>query len=399
MTIAFFNTFYYPYQVGGAEVSVQILCEGLVKRNNKVYVISLGAKNCIRRINGVISIVLETKNIYNITEKDRQPAWKKMIWHWVDSKNFFYSAILKKLMLRIRPDVVNTNNIQGFSPYIWRILEKMNIPVIHTMRDYYLLCYRTTCYKNNQNCNGLCTSCALLFSIKKQFIPIPKAYIGISRFILEKHENYADFKHAIRAVIGNGVRKQTADFISFSYSKKSITIGFIGRITKEKGVELLLQELQALASNKNYKVLLAGAYEESYKNELITKYDLSQNFEFKGKMNPSEFYKSVDLVVVPSLWNEPFGRVPIEALSFQKPVCIINKGGLSELYEPSCMWQFTEAKGSLSHLLEKILNNPESIAEKAAHCREVLCKYDPDKIINDFEKLLNKVMTQNNAND
>ncbi|HBV6188764.1 TPA: glycosyltransferase family 4 protein, partial [Klebsiella pneumoniae] len=33
MKITIINTLYYPYRLGGAEVSVQVLAESLVKRN------------------------------------------------------------------------------------------------------------------------------------------------------------------------------------------------------------------------------------------------------------------------------------------------------------------------------------------------------------------------------
>ncbi|HCA5778275.1 TPA: glycosyl transferase family 1, partial [Klebsiella pneumoniae] len=41
MNIVLFNTLYYPYRIGGAEVSVQILAEELVAKGNNVTVVSL----------------------------------------------------------------------------------------------------------------------------------------------------------------------------------------------------------------------------------------------------------------------------------------------------------------------------------------------------------------------
>ena len=42
MKIMIFNALYYPYRVGGAEISVQLLAEELVRQGNKVCVVTLG---------------------------------------------------------------------------------------------------------------------------------------------------------------------------------------------------------------------------------------------------------------------------------------------------------------------------------------------------------------------
>lgn len=44
MKIIIFNTLYYPSKLGGAEVSVQMLAEGLASNGHEVIVVSLGEK-------------------------------------------------------------------------------------------------------------------------------------------------------------------------------------------------------------------------------------------------------------------------------------------------------------------------------------------------------------------
>ncbi|MER3879474.1 hypothetical protein J9A71_28290 [Klebsiella pneumoniae] len=66
MNIVLFNTLYYPYRIGGAEVSVQILAEELVAKGNNVTVVSLseGLKQERDNICGVKIIMLPIKNPY-----------------------------------------------------------------------------------------------------------------------------------------------------------------------------------------------------------------------------------------------------------------------------------------------------------------------------------------------
>jgi glycosyltransferase involved in cell wall biosynthesis len=43
-------------------------------------------------------------------------------------------------------------------------------------------------------------------------------------------------------------------------------------------------------------------------------------------------------VVVPSVWDEPFGRVAAEALAHGRPVVTTGTGALSEIVDASCGW-------------------------------------------------------------
>ena len=43
-------------------------------------------------------------------------------------------------------------------------------------------------------------------------------------------------------------------------------------------------------------------------------------------------------MIIPSLWNEPFGRVVIEAYSHNKPVIGANRGGIPEIIKRKRKW-------------------------------------------------------------
>ena len=69
---------------------------------------------------------------------------------------------------------------------------------------------------------------------------------------------------------------------------------------------------------------------------------------FLGWIEPSKAYKQADIVIVPSLWEEPFGRTAIEAMSYGIPVIASNIGGLKNIV----------IDGKTGYLIEtKILQN------------------------------------------
>ena len=112
-----FNALYYPYRVGGAEISVQLLAEELVRQGNKVCVVTLGESKTReeRLINGVDVIILPLRNVYWPYSEKKNSPYKKVFWHLLDVYNIFMYNQVRKEIRRYAPDIVHTNNLSGFS--------------------------------------------------------------------------------------------------------------------------------------------------------------------------------------------------------------------------------------------------------------------------------------------
>jgi len=55
-----------------------------------------------------------------------------------------------KILDKEKPDVVHTNNITGFSIAIWHEVHKRNFRLVHTLRDYYLLCPKNSMFSQEK---------------------------------------------------------------------------------------------------------------------------------------------------------------------------------------------------------------------------------------------------------
>jgi len=371
MKILFVNTLYAPFRVGGAEVSVQTMAEGLAASGHRVYVLTLGYQQSVRKLNGVVIVTIRTKNLYHIEKAAGQPSIKKLIWHLLDSCNPFYRTAIGNLLDRIKPDVVNTNNIQGFSPKIWKIVKKHKIKLVHTMRDYYLMCHNTTMYTKCGDCQQLCFACNVTWKIKKNYLDLPDGFIGISKFILDQHLRFGIGAQKPVKVIANGISVQTIPPPEVKHPSSPVILGFIGKVNVQKGVDFLFSELAKLPAKTHFKLLVAGKAEPGFQEMLTEKYQGKFDFTFLGKTDANSFYRQIDLALVPSAWNEPFGRIPIEAVAALTPVCLAYKAGLAELYNEQQMWRFDMQENSLKSLLEPILVHPELIAEKSRACKGI----------------------------
>ena len=70
--------------------------------------------------------------------------------------------------------------------------------------------------------------------------------------------------------------------------------------------------------------------EKGYITKLDRTYE-NLSIQFEGKVDIKNFLPEIDYLIVPSLWNEPMGRVVIESYSYGKPVIGASRGGIKEI--------------------------------------------------------------------
>lgn len=329
MKIMMFNALYYPYRVGGAEISVQLLAEELVRQGNKVCVVTLGESKTReeRLINGVDVIILPLRNVYWPYSEKKNSPYKKVFWHLLDVYNIFMYNQVRKEIRRYAPDIVHTNNLSGFSVCVWKAVKKIDIKLVHTSRDYYLFHPNSTLFKNDKNMAANCFEVKLWSFFKKKMSHRVDAYIGISNFISQLHKKNGFFTNANCGVIYNAVDKIESEIPT----NKKNRVGFLGRLTYEKGFDEYCSLAEKYKDNVDYEFIAAGRFINNGTEKELSNLASSAGVIIKGYMDLKEFLNSVDLVVLPIKWNEPFGRTVVECALANKIVITTNSGALPEL--------------------------------------------------------------------
>ncbi|SQC08426.1 group 1 glycosyl transferase [Clostridium perfringens] len=133
-------------------------------------------------------------------------------------------------------------------------------------------------------------------------------------------------------VIYNGIEN---DYNIKRKNNKSniIKFGFVGRITKQKGLDILLENLEKL--NDSYlKKIHIDIYGDGSELENLKEYVREKNLNnviFHGYTNkPLEKIKTFDILIMPSRY-EGVPLVMLEAMSMGVPISISNVGGVSEI--------------------------------------------------------------------
>ncbi|WP_200970449.1 glycosyltransferase, partial [Klebsiella pneumoniae] len=205
MKITIINTLYYPYRLGGAEVSVQVLAESLVKRNVEVTVLTLheGKNLKIDSVNGIKIYYLPLLNCYWPYDSSEHSKIHRLQWHIKDLYNRKMVKLVNTILQDLRPDIVHTNNLSGFSVGVWRVLRKMNIPIVHTTRDYYLFHPNSTLFKNGKNIKPTNIFVKLNVLYKKYMSQDVDAFIGISKYISDFHYRFGFANKGLHGYIYN----------------------------------------------------------------------------------------------------------------------------------------------------------------------------------------------------
>ena len=386
MKICIVCTLYPPYILGGAEISTALLAQGLVRSGHEVTVITTGQTDNKEIIEGVTVYRLKNKNIYWRYPQRDKPLAKKMLWHFFDIYNVGYQKSLQSLLSMLKPDIIHTGNLCGLSCGVWDVAKKQHIPIVHTLRDYYLLCPQQTMIKGSQSCQSQCLVCKSYSVIKKIMSQKVDAVVGISHFILNHHLKFGYFKNATSAcVIPNSIKPHNMP----QHTLDTKDIGYIGRLSPEKGIELMIEAF--INSNKGTnKLRIAGTGNKKYVNFLQKKYK-NGNIVFCGKCNPTDFFQTIGLLIVPSLWNEPFGRVVIEAYSAHIPVLMASNGGLAELAEQGISEIFsTDSTIQLTNLLDKYFNG--TLQFDYTRFQQVITQYSENNVTKSYIELYKKVI-------
>lgn len=249
---------------------------------------------------------------------------------------------LQRLVDKETPDIAHLHNIyHQLTPSIIRVLKENNVKVVLTLHDGKLICPNYLMLAGSNLCTvcegrsfwkPLLTNCTgsraeeILLSLEAYWHKWVGSYeqvdifLSPSRFLSELVSQRVP-QRKIR-ILHNGI-----DLKAYSPSYNDDGYGlYFGRISREKGIESLLQAHKSLTGPLPFKVVGTGPLERELK-------DRYPNAEFLGYKEGEELQEIIDnsaFVVVPSEWYENCSMVVLEAMALGKPIIGSRIGGIPE---------------------------------------------------------------------
>ena len=331
MKIGYINNAYYPTLLAGSERSVQVLAEAITTMGHSAAVLTFSPNEVYEEaeVNGINVTYIAHKNVYSPRQKPSNPL-RRVVWHLIDSYNIWTKSDVRRWLEKEKPDLLHTNILGGISVAAWDAAREAGVPVVHTLREYYLQCRLMSLNRKGHECEGICAFCQVCAVPRKARSSVPSAVVGISRHVLDSHLNAGFFPGVPhRKVIFNSIAmKEVSNLPAPSHR---LRLGFIGRIESLKGIDFLLEALESLPKDK-YELYIAGEGKTPYMSKNEGR-DFGMPIHWLGFVPPEKLFPLIDLLVVPSLWQEPFGRVIAEAYTHGLPVIASRVGGIPEIVD------------------------------------------------------------------
>jgi glycosyltransferase involved in cell wall biosynthesis len=188
--------------------------------------------------------------------------------------------------------------------------------------------------------------------------------MAVSEYI---KNHYAKMSNVPSTVLYNGVSDHFDNKENyrkrFALTRNDVVVGFVGRISPEKGILELIKAFNSL-DIPNTKLLIAGGRWRGF----INSSSYSKSIEDEAAKNPRrvifagaiphddihKLYNTIDIAVVPSKWEEPGSCAAIEALSMGKAIIASKSGGVPELLRDAAVF-IPKDDASLVPALQKSL--------------------------------------------
>jgi glycosyltransferase involved in cell wall biosynthesis len=299
---------------------------------------------------------------------------------------------IRRLLRRERPDVVHVHNFFPLvSPAVFYAASHEKAPVVMTLHNYRLGCGRGIPFRNEAICMQClenksvlpllryrCYRGSLVASIPMAVMISLHRWLGTWQQKIDLFITLTSFQAKIMDEVGlvpiamsrmkPQFMKNPPDVIPFNMRDKRVI--FIGRVSKEKGLPVLLEAWRIWGGDAPQLVIVGDGPDLPELRERFAEI----NVRWLGKLKPLEAIEKLgksQLLVFPSICYEGFPMVVREALACGVPILSSDIGPMSELIQPAFGQLFIAGNSAnlLMHANAMLANPSESLKGKAVAAR------------------------------
>ena len=372
--------YYEPNIVGGAEISVQLIAEGLM---GSCDVLTYGSENGTRTVGGVTVHEIRLPGFEKLwggplgvaapTKKDH------LTWH---IKTTFPNKALVALYgsffskYAYKTIILNTNEDAMARPSLWKAAHDSGARVVLTLRDNLLLSGRTF--------KGIDYGGTFRDKVRRQLEWIDEI-VAPSQYMIDLYAQYGMIKESSR-VIPNAVKDLDVEAVPFSQKEGVL---YAGSLSEQKGIPTLLEAVDGFVDDENLTLIgrgpLSGAINDG---ERVSKFDWMPKDELYQAMAKAK------VLVLPSEWPEAFGRVLVEAVRCGTLVIGSNAGGIPEVlsFDGRYLFQSGDGAALVDRVNRVLLLNEAEYARELDELQEKMKMFDLEHYVASWSDVLEGTM-------
>ena len=191
---------------------------------------------------------------------------------------------------------------------------------------------------------------------------------------------------------------------------EAVVLLFAGRLVKEKGVQELLDAYERLRAVRGDRVrlLVAGNVRDSddprnekavYGRAVAARMAAMPGVRWVGSLHPAqmhEFLLAGDVFVLPSLWDDPFPTVMLEAAAAGLPIVAAARGGITEFLQECAGFEFVADPANPQELCQAVDAYVTDAQRREAAGRWLQAKIERDfdwsRVCEEFENLYDRLL-------
>lgn len=360
MRVLFISNNFPPYgYTGGAEVANLHTCRGLIQRGVACSQLILSNRQTTTLNEWYEFDTVPVHRVYvpyplgvqELYKKDRQVISSRRAWSEVFDWRI-YRATLAELR-RLKPDIVHIHNVSGatLAPYL--ACRTLNVPVVNTLHDLWLLCANNMRYRQDGSfCNPKYEPQGCQFCFRRYDYWAPIAYraqifakltsnvrffISPSQAVIERHVE-AGYERERFRLVRLGFQPEPAAIPEHPGVREIVetrhhyrTLVYAGGGKENKGAHVVWQALPMLLRHvEKFRLVVAGGGEGRF-------FDQFRQFEPAVKLlgnvpfqEMHTLFGAADLTLIASIWHENSPVIIFESFQAGTPVVSSNFGGIPE---------------------------------------------------------------------
>ncbi len=286
------------------------------------------------------------------------------------------------------PDVVSAWAMGAMSLGALGTVARRGLPVVS------VLCDEWPCYAPEVDAwmrplrthRRLARVVGLLTGLEVDLPPLDSAGTGcfISQFLLDTVRERSPWSFPDATVVYAGIKTEEFPFVEAGDDAFGWRLLYVGRIDPRKGIETVVHALAECPESATLAVV--GGGDDRHLSELravAASLGLEDRVRFSSspRAELADVMHAADALVFPSVWDEPFGLVPLEAMSAGLPVLGTPVGGAAEFLVDgvNCLRFPPGDIGALVDALHRLAGDPPLRARLVAGGRATAAELDVDR--------------------
>jgi len=340
---------------------------------------------------------------------------------WKVAKRSVYNGEARRKMAalvdEVKPDVAHFHNIHAhLTASIVSPLRKRGVPIVWTLHDYRLICPNTSLLSRGEICERCipnrfyqavlqrckkgslaASAVAMLTTLYDRLERLPSRidrFIAPSDFLKSKLLE-GGFDPARIECVPN-----FADLAGFTGLPEKDYFCYVGRLSREKGLDVLIR---AAASLDAGRLLVVGDGPEAENLKALARELGANRVEFAGYRSGGELKRIVaesQFVVLPSRWYENLPYAVMEAFASSKAVVASRIGGVPGMVDDGVDGLLVPAgdAGALAAALRRMLGDRRAREEMGRRAREKAeRRYGREKHYEEIERIYREVIAGKRA--